>query len=135
MTQINESSLDRNSAHRDSPVVCPRCGRQTRRRMRGQRYCSKRCRQKANYAKKVERGDFSTRIIALPTTPLKKQNKFKALQRAKTLSSCRILAPEGVLAAEIFDRAWRHATSSGGVAVEISRIRGRALVESIGSAS
>jgi hypothetical protein len=135
MTQINESSLDRNSAHRDSPVVCPRCGRQTRRRMRGQRYCSKRCRQKANYAKKVERGDFSTRTIALQTTPLKKRNKFKALQRAKTLSSCRILAPERVLAAEIFDRPWRHATSSGGVAVEIGRIRGRALVESIGDAS
>jgi len=116
MTQINELGPDRNGARRDSPVVCPNCGRQTRRRMRGQRYCSKRCRQRANYAKKVERGDFSTRTIALPTTP-----------------SCRILAPERVLAAEIFHRPWRHATSSGGVAVEIGRIRGRALVESIGS--
>jgi hypothetical protein len=98
--------------------------------MRGQRYCSKRCRQKANYAKKVDRGDFSTRIIALPTTPLKKQNKFKALQRAKTLSSHRILAPEQVLAIEVFGgRVWQHATSRDGVVVEIGRIRGRALVE------
>jgi hypothetical protein len=128
MPQINESRPDRNSAHRDSPVVCPSCGRQTWRRMRGQRYCSKRCRQKANYAKKVDRGDFSTRrTIALPTTPLKKRNK---LQRAKTLSSHRILAPEQVLAIEVFGgRVWQHATSRDGVVVDIGRIRGRALVE------
>jgi hypothetical protein len=96
--------------------------------MRGQRYCSKRCRQKANYAKKVDRGDFSTRrTIALPTTPLKKRNK---LQRAKTLSSHRILAPEQVLAIEVFGgRVWQHATSRDGVVVDIGRIRGRALVE------
>jgi hypothetical protein len=75
MTQINELGPNRNSARRDCPVVCPSCGRQTRRRMRGQRYCSKRCRQKANYAKKVERGDFSTRTIALPTTPLKTNSR------------------------------------------------------------
>jgi hypothetical protein len=130
MTQINEPGFDRNSAHRNSPVVCPSCGRQTRRRMRRQRYCSKRCRQKAHYAQKVDRGDFSIRTTALPTTPHKKENKFKALQWAKTQSSYRILAPVHVLDTEVFDRAWQAATSSDGVAIDISRIRRRALVES-----
>ena len=95
--------------------------------MRGQRYCSRRCRQKANYAAKVARGDFSTHTIALPTPPEKNKNKLKVLQRAKTLSSHRILAPAQVLAVE-FDRPWRQATSSGGVAIEIERLRKRALV-------
>jgi endogenous inhibitor of DNA gyrase (YacG/DUF329 family) len=131
MDQINEPGFDRNSVHRNSPVVCPSCGRQTRRRMRRQRYCSKRCRQKAHYAQKVDRGDFSTRTIALPTTPHKKDNKLKALQRAKIQSSYRILAPARVLHVELFNRPWRPAISSDGVGVEISRIRPRALVGSL----
>jgi len=65
---------------------------------------------------------------ALGTTPLEKTNKFKALQRAKSLSSHRILAPARVLAVEVFDRVWQGATSSGGIAIEISRVRQRALV-------
>jgi hypothetical protein len=96
--------------------------------MRGQRYCSRRCRQKANYAEKVARGDFATHTTALPTTPLKKGSKFKALQRAKTLSSHRILAPARVLAVELFNRDWQSSTSSDGIAIEISRLRPRVLV-------
>jgi hypothetical protein len=98
--------------------------------MRGQRYCSRRCRQKVNYAEKVARGDFSTQTIALPTTPLKKDNKNSALQRAKAVSSTCILGPADVLAIEVFDRVWNPATSSGGVPIETSRLRSRALVSS-----
>jgi hypothetical protein len=116
------------ASRRDAPVACPVCERRVERRMRGQRYCSQRCRQRANYAEKVARGDFSTRTIALPTTPLKIDNKFKALQRAKTLSSIHILAPADVLAVEIFQRAWNPAVSSGGIPIEIGRLRTRALV-------
>jgi hypothetical protein len=117
------------ASRRDAPVICPVCERRVdRRRMRGHRYCSRRCRQRANYAAKVARGDFSTHTTALPTTPEKNKNKLKDLQRAKTLSSHHILAPAHVLAEEVFNRPWESATSSAGVAIEIGRLRHRALV-------
>src|SRR5262245_46249562 len=124
------------ASRRHAPVICPVCERRVDRQMRGQRYCSRRCRQKANYAAKVARGDFSTHTTALPTTPREKQNKLKVLQRAKTLSSPRVLAPAHVLACEVFgSHGWRHATSTGGVAVEVGHLRPRALVERSGGAS
>jgi hypothetical protein len=83
------------ASRRDAPVICPVCERRVDRRMRGQRYCSRRCRQKANYAAKVARGDFSTHTTALPTPPEKNKNKLKVLQRAKTLSSHRVFGPRG----------------------------------------
>jgi uncharacterized Zn finger protein (UPF0148 family) len=116
------------ASRHDAPVICPVCERRVDRQMRGQRYCSRRCRQKANYAAKVARGDFSTRTIARPTTPPKRDNKLKDLQRAKTLSSHHVLAPAYVLAEEVFNRPWESATSSAGVAIEIGRLRHRALV-------
>jgi len=109
-------------------VNCPSCGREVQRRARQQRFCSKRCRQKANYGEKVARGDFSTRTIARPTNPPKRDNKFKALQRAKTLSSNRIFGPADVLD-EVFNRHWQPAVSSGGVMLQVSRVGARALVE------
>jgi hypothetical protein len=71
---------------------------------------------------------FQPRTVARPTNPPKKDNKFKALQWAKSLSSHRILAPERVLAVELFDRSWKPGISSGRVAVEVGRLRARALV-------
>jgi hypothetical protein len=123
------------ASRRDAPVICLVCERRVDRQMRGQRYCSRRCRQKANYAAKVDRGDFSTHTTALPTPPREKQNKLKVLQRAKTLSSHRVLAPAHVLACEVFGgRGWRHAISTGGVAVEVGHLRSRAFVERSGGA-
>jgi hypothetical protein len=128
------NSIDRATSTRfkacrcDAPVICPVCERRVDRQMRGQRYCSRRCRQKANYAAKVARGDFSTHTTALPTTPEKNKNKLKALQRAKTLSSRRIFGPADVLGVEVFDRAWRPVVSSGGVAVQVGRLRARVLL-------
>jgi hypothetical protein len=63
--------------------------------------------------------------------PHKKANKSNALQRAKTLSSTRILAPADVLAVEVWGgRKWRPAITSGGVPIEIGHLRERALVSS-----
>jgi hypothetical protein len=77
----------------------------------------------------VARGDFSTRTIARSTNPPKKHSQSKALLRAKTLSSTRILAPADVIDAEVWGgREWQPAISSGGVAVEVGRLRARALV-------
>jgi hypothetical protein len=117
------------ASRRDAPVRCATCGRKVERRARQQRFCSSRCRQKANYAEKVARGDFSTHTFARPTNPPKKDRKFKALQRAKMLSSHRILAPAHVLGIEVFGRVWNPACS-GGVPIESSRLRARALVSS-----
>jgi hypothetical protein len=60
--------------------------------------------------------------------PPQKHSKFKALQRAKTLSSKRISGPPNVLAVEVFGRAWTPAISSSGVAIQVNRLRQRALV-------
>jgi len=140
MTNITRCGPSRKAAfkasRRDAPVVCASCGRQLRRRGRLQRYCSTRCRKRGHYAQKVRRGDFSTLKLsdtALGTTLLQKGSKYNALQRAKTLSSHRILAPERVLAVELFDRSWKAGISSGGVAVEIGRLRARAISNSGGA--
>jgi hypothetical protein len=76
---------------------CAACGKPTKRKMRGQRFCSRRCRQRANYADKVARGDFSTPYTALPTTPHKSTNKINALQGAKTRPSPYANAPLNLL--------------------------------------
>jgi hypothetical protein len=76
---------------------CAVCGKSTERKMRGQRFCSRRCRQRANYADKVARGDFSTPYTALPTTPHKSASKINAVQGAKTRPSPYANAPLNIL--------------------------------------
>src|SRR5262249_38390433 len=140
MTEIIQFRFTRNSAEttpqrakrRDAPVTCASCGRQVDRRGRRQIYCSTRCRKRGHYARSVRKGDFSRPLMtdtALGTTPLQKDNKYNALQRAKTLSSNRIFGPADVLDAEVFNRHWQPAASSGGVMLQVSRVRARALVE------
>jgi hypothetical protein len=130
-------SIDLNSSHRvtnaplasrrDAPVYCADCGRKVERKSRQQRYCSARCQEKART--RVRKAVLG-RDTRAPGNPPKKHSKFKALPTGKTLSSRRILAPADVLAAEVFGgRVWQGATSSGGVAIQVSRLRQRALVE------
>ena len=59
--------------------------------------CSRRCRQRANYADKVARGDFSTPYTGLPTTPHKSTSKINALHVAKTRPSPYTNAPLNIL--------------------------------------
>jgi hypothetical protein len=113
------------AARRDAPVNCPSCGREVQRRARQQRFCSGRCKEKARTR---VRKAFLGRDTRAPSNPPKKVNKLKVLQRAKTLSSNRIFGPADVLDAEVFNRPWESATSSAGVAIEIGRLRHRALV-------
>jgi hypothetical protein len=112
---------------RNAPVVCDGCGRKVQRRSRQQRYCSRRCRQRGNYSQKVARGDFSGRTIALPTNLIKKRHQINEVQRAKTLSSTRIIGPPQVIAIELFDRLWESTVSPDGIVAEVSRLRPRAL--------
>jgi hypothetical protein len=60
----------------------------------------------------------------------KNNNESNALQRAKQQSSIPILGPAAVLACELFDRKWQATVSSGGVVIEVGRLRQRALVAS-----
>ena len=111
---------------RDAPVICAGCGRQVQRQSRQQRFCSARCKEKGRT--RVRRA-FLGRDTGAPTHPPKNGNEFKALWGAKSVSSPRILAPSRVLDAEIWGRRdWRETVSSGGVAVEVSRVRSRSLV-------
>jgi len=113
------------ASRRDAPVVCERCGRKVERKSRQQRFCSGRCQEKARTR---VRKAFLARDTGAPGEPPKKDNKLNALQRAKTVSSTCILGPADVLAIEVFDRVWDPATSSGGIAIEVSHLRTRALV-------
>jgi endogenous inhibitor of DNA gyrase (YacG/DUF329 family) len=112
---------------RRDKLACAGCGREVARRARQQRFCSARCRNREIGRWRVRKA-FLGRDTRAPANPPKKDNKFKALQRAKTLSSHRIFGPADVLAVELFDRNWKPGISSGGVAVEIGRLRVRALV-------
>jgi hypothetical protein len=108
-------------------ITCP-CGRVVEHRAgRRPRFCSGRCRNRENGRGRVRKALLG-RDTGAPAKLQKKHSKLKAPQRAKTLSSHRILAPAAVLAVEVFDRAWTPAVSSGGVAVEVGRPRARALV-------
>jgi hypothetical protein len=113
---------------RRDKVACARCGREVARRARQQRFCSTRCKEKARTR---VRKAFLGRRTGAPANPSKKDREFKVLQRAKTLSSHRILGPAHVLNAEVFGRVWQYMVSNGGVAIEVSRLRARALVERI----
>jgi hypothetical protein len=79
---------------------CAACGKLTERRMRLQRYCSKRCRQRAS-REKLAANAF--KILARypysgdATTPHKSASNFNELQRQKTGSSTFANAPLNIL--------------------------------------
>ena len=76
---------------------CAACGKTTERKMRGQRFCSRRCRQRANYADKVARGDFSTPIPGFRRPPLNPQAKSTRCTWQKTRPSPYTNAPLNIL--------------------------------------
>ena len=126
----DEDRLANLALRRDAPVKCASCGRSTARRARQQRYCSARC--KENARRRVRRprtgvSSFPAVLTAvrpnLPTDPPKIVNEIKGLQVP-------IRASTGVINAEVWGgRDWRPARSSGGVRIEVSRLRARTLVE------
>jgi hypothetical protein len=124
MTEIIQRATAHNSVTRN--ITCATCGRNVWHGCgRRPRFCSDRCRERGR--NRVRKSLLGTDTSA-PTKHQKTSSIFKALQRAKTLSSRRILGPADVLAVEILDREWRPVVSSGGVAVEVGRLRRRALV-------
>jgi hypothetical protein len=104
----NDEAMDKHNpalggarvAHRNAPVTCACCGRKVKRQMRGQRYCSKRCRQRASREKLA--ADEPKKSARYPysgdaTTPQKSVSDIKALQAAKTRLSSRATGPLNIL--------------------------------------
>ena len=90
----NERKNQRQATRRDAPVVCPTCGRRAERKMRGQRYCSARCR---NRGRKRSRKKFLGTDTRAPATPHKSPSKNNVLQTSKKRSSLFANAPLNIL--------------------------------------
>jgi hypothetical protein len=114
--------------NRRDRLTCKSCGREVARRARQQRFCSARCKEKGRT--RVRKAALVPRYRSA-RGPRKSDRKIKALQRAKLQSSHPIMAPAGVLDIEVFARGWRPTVSSGGVPIEVSRLRARTLVERV----
>src|SRR5262245_48635524 len=111
-------------------ITCEVCGRAiVHTSGRRPQVCSTRCRNRKNNPRRVRKsfliGDTGGEAKC---TKISKENN--CLQRVKRQSTIPILGPAAVLASELFDRKWRPAVSSGGVVVEVARLRQRALVTS-----
>jgi endogenous inhibitor of DNA gyrase (YacG/DUF329 family) len=107
MNECNGASdrASTSNARRDTPVKCAACGKATERKMRGQRYCSKRCRQWASRqklascaSKQSPRYPYSRDA----TTPHKSASNFNGLQRRKSGSSIYFDAPLNILGGASF---------------------------------
>jgi len=104
-----------------SPVKCGSCGTVVERRSRQQRFCSPGCKERARVRRPRDRKLNAVRPI-LPSHPPKKMNQING-------AAASIAAPKHVIDAEVFGGNWVPAISSGGVAIEVRRLRARALVE------
>src|SRR5262249_13059857 len=109
-------------------VLCAHCGKPIKHLTgRRPRFCCDRCR-KREHGKQRIRKAFLRRDTGAATKRTKNLNNLSALQAAKKRSRVEIVAPADVLTTEVFDRAWQAVTSSGGIPIEIGRLRPRALV-------
>ena len=84
---------------RDGPVTCHACGKRVSRRGRSQIYCSRRCRQRAYWDRRVLAGISAvvTHDAGRSTTPCKSISKIKGLQRAKSPSTGLFSTPLNLL--------------------------------------
>jgi endogenous inhibitor of DNA gyrase (YacG/DUF329 family) len=111
-------------------VACAGCGKSIEHRTgRRPRFCSDRCRNR-EFGRTRVRKAFLAPDTGAPPKREKNSSSVSDLQRAKTQSRVEIIAPSDVLAIEVFDRSWRAATSSSGIAIEVGRLRQRVLVGS-----
>jgi endogenous inhibitor of DNA gyrase (YacG/DUF329 family) len=84
-------------ARRDAQVKCAACGKLAERRMRGQRYCSKRCRQASHRKSAAGAIKNAGPYSGDATTPHKSASNFNELQSQKTGSSSFANAPLNIL--------------------------------------
>lgn len=124
----SESKHRKRAAPNTRNVLCAHCGKPIEHRTgRRPKFCSARCR-KREFGRTRVRKALLAPDTGAATKRIKNNNQISALQWAKNRSRAAIIAPAGVLATEVFDRAWQATISSGGIAIEIGRLRQRALV-------
>lgn len=114
-------TLERRPARRDTPVHCPSCGRTVDRKMRGQQYCSTRCRNRKNNQERVRKALLGrdTRGEASHTKFISENN---GLQPRNCRPSLGVSAPAAVIRGEMFvGRKWERVTSEDGVTCLIAR--------------
>ncbi len=107
---------------RDEPVVCT-CGRKVERRMRGQRYCCARCRDRG---RERSRKAFLGRDTRAPATPVKSSSKINRLRSINEPSRPPKVSLARVIQIECFDpHDWETVTSPDGVTVQVAQLRPR----------
>ena len=86
-------------ARRDSPVTCRACGKRVSRKGRPQIYCSRRCRQRAYWARRVLAtiSGTVTHDTGRSTTPRKSISNINGLQKAKSRPSNSFSTPVNLL--------------------------------------
>jgi hypothetical protein len=128
-------------------TVCRECakrfplGRRSNRHRRasgsphnGTRFCSPRCKQAAYRKRNAERlkaiqGTNTHTTVTRSVENIESVEEIRTKKKGLAPSSA-IMGPARVLDAEVFGgRTWKHTVSSGGVPIEVSRLRRRALVE------
>jgi hypothetical protein len=109
------------ASRRDSLVTCKACGRKVARDMRGQKYCSPRCRELDRKRSRKAHLGPDTRA---PATPTKKARVFNDLDWAKRQSSSHIIASAHVIEIVCFaGRLWQDVVSPDGVKTKVTRFR------------
>jgi hypothetical protein len=109
------------ASRRDEPVICESCKRRIARKMRGQRFCSARCRDRG---RRRSRKRFLSRDTRAPATPIKTARGFNELEGAKKRSSGANVNRARVIQIECFDpHHWQTVTSPDGVTVEVAQLR------------
>jgi len=105
----------------DEPVVCAKCGKRTKRHMRGQKYCSRICRERS---RDRSRKAFLGQDTRAPATPIKKRHGISTLAAAKRRSSYDICGPAHVIKSECYaGREWKLVISPDGVSAWVARQR------------
>jgi hypothetical protein len=112
------------ASRRDQPVVCESCGAKVERRMRGQRFCSSRCRDRARGR---SRKAFLGKDTRAPTTPTKFRPKVNDLQAINDGSSPRkeALLARAIQVERIYPHQWMEKVGPDGVKVWVAQLRPR----------
>jgi hypothetical protein len=119
------------TSRRDAPVICAGCGRQVARQARQQRFCSARCKEKARTRARGPTLTTPTPVENNERTGIFAHGPPEKLNEINRAFQAKIRGPKRVIDVEVWGgRDWQSRTSSGGVPIEVSRIRARALVSS-----
>jgi hypothetical protein len=108
------------AVHSTAPVRCPVCDKRVERRSRQQRYCSRQCMRRANYARKAGSGELRGHATRRVRNPHKSESKNNSLQAAKSRSSIGIIGPRSVIQTEVISgRTWKSLALVGSRATSV----------------